>query len=598
MTPQEAIDTRPYATPHDFVARFIHEYNFPDVRNKIITDLMYVVLRLYEIEVPDEVPPEPRKEAAVDHARWRDECNWIVDYWTQGGFKQFTAGIVAFVEAYIEHIPPIPHGEDGLMADYSVQFDRAPFIEKAFHIFANSVAFPFMKKTMIANAYNLDPRNPILPTDFRGDPTTYIVDTPLILLFDFVGPFELPKDRRFEHMELCAGTGHGKTQTLQYFIAQDINTDASVVVIDSQGDLIRNISRVKGIEDRIVLIDPTDLEYPPALNIFDVTLSGSRLEREQLTNSAIELMEYVLGAVLGSEMTARQGTLFRFCLRLLLTTEGATIYTLKDMMEGKLPPLDGLPPHARQFFQNDFNGRQFNDTKQQVVRRLWTILENQTLSNMLSAPKSKINIKRELDSGKIILINTAKDLLKQTGTEIMGRYFLSLIALAVQERASQTVRKPVFMYIDELADYARGGEQNLTIMLEQFRKYRCGLIMAHQALAQIGGLGPIIASNTSIKFAGGVSDSDARFFAREMRCDPDFIRDQPTLTWAAWVRGQSTVSVKVPPGYLEALPRLSEAEYWAMRERNRELYAMPYAELQPPETTTVSSDPSVSEGDW
>jgi hypothetical protein len=48
---------------------------------------------------------------------------------------------------------------------------------------------------------------------------------------------------RFKHMYVLAGSGHGKTQTLQYLIAtHDLQEIAagkrSVIVIDSQGEMI------------------------------------------------------------------------------------------------------------------------------------------------------------------------------------------------------------------------------------------------------------------------------------------------------------------------------------------------------------------------
>ena len=54
---------------------------------------------------------------------------------------------------------------------------------------------------------------------------------------------------RFEHMHVVAGSGHGKTQMLQHSISNDmsllIDKTASVIVIDSQGDMIRKILATK-----------------------------------------------------------------------------------------------------------------------------------------------------------------------------------------------------------------------------------------------------------------------------------------------------------------------------------------------------------------
>src|SRR3954452_9602031 len=82
---------------------------------------------------------------------------------------------------------------------------------------------------------------------------------------------------RFEHMHVLAGSGHGKTQTLQYLIAShDLAEVAagkrSVIIIDSQGEMINKILHLaelspalKELSERLVYIDPTDMEFPPAL---------------------------------------------------------------------------------------------------------------------------------------------------------------------------------------------------------------------------------------------------------------------------------------------------------------------------------------------
>jgi hypothetical protein len=100
----------------------------------------------------------------------------------------------------------------------------------------------------------------------------------------------MPFSARFEHTHIVAGSGHGKTQLLQQMILKDLNKLAegqgSVVVIDSQGDLLRNIVT---LSERLVLIDPTDIDHPPALNLFDFGLERltrySRLEREKLSTA-------------------------------------------------------------------------------------------------------------------------------------------------------------------------------------------------------------------------------------------------------------------------------------------------------------------------
>lgn len=109
---------------------------------------------------------------------------------------------------------------------------------------------------------------------------TYLATTPVHDLLGGDIAFAIPTAARFEHHHIVGGSGHGKTQTLQYMIAEDLEAVAqgerSVIVIDSQGDLIRKISRLKvfapgePLHDRVVIIDPTDVEWPVSLNLFDI----------------------------------------------------------------------------------------------------------------------------------------------------------------------------------------------------------------------------------------------------------------------------------------------------------------------------------------
>jgi hypothetical protein len=74
-------------------------------------------------------------------------------------------------------------------------------------------------------------------------------------------------------MHIVAGSGYGKTQLLQQLLLFDLEElqggKGSIVVIDSQGDLIRNITHMAGLPaDRVVLIDPNDTEHPPALRAY------------------------------------------------------------------------------------------------------------------------------------------------------------------------------------------------------------------------------------------------------------------------------------------------------------------------------------------
>ena len=439
----------------------------------------------------------------------------------------------------------------------------------------------------------------------------YLDGTPWKTFLDTKVPLSIPFPVRFEHTHIVGGSGHGKTQLLQLSILRDleasIEDNRSIVVIDSQGDLIRNISRLSlfapedpsGLADRLLIVDPTDVEYPVALNMFDFDRGQMErlplVDRERLLNATIDLYEYFFGALLGAELTARQGIIFKYIARLLLEVPDATIHTFRELMENGepfRPYMEKLPPTARAFFETRFFDRSFSETKKQVLTRLWGVLSNATFDRMFSHPRSKVDIYGALQGGKIVLVNTAKELLGHEGASILGRFFIALIAQAAQRRATipQHERNPAFVYLDEAADYF---DVTVDHLLNQARKYKVGMILAHQNLDQLSAsLRASIFASTSIKYAGGVSSRDATVFASEMRSEREFLesmrkRDRETM-FACHVRNVTpqALAVSVPLGVLEREPRMSAAEWQIVQTANRAAYCIslqevPEARFQP-----------------
>src|SRR3954466_1679500 len=198
---------------------------------------------------------------------------------------------------------------------------------------------------------------------------------------------------------------------------------------------------------------------------------------------------------------------------------------------------------------------------------------------MFANPQNKLDLFHAMNNGSLILINTAKDLLKQEGCEILGRFFIALVCQAAQERASipEDKRRSTFLYIDEAHDYF---DESMEDLLNQVRKYKVGLILAHQNLDQFEGkLRSTVMSSTSIKVVGGLSAKDAGFFAKEMRCSPEFLQSmrkrQDHTEFACYVRNHTErpVALHVPFGRMESRPRLTDAEHEELLERNRARYS-------------------------
>ena len=426
---------------------------------------------------------------------------------------------------------------------------------------------------------------------------TYLRGSPLRPLLDIAVPFSIPDEARFEHCHVIGGTGHGKTQLLQKMIYGDLEASRqdgrSVIVIDSQGDLINKLLRLdlfsptveSSLADYLVLIDPADIEYPAALNLFDAHLDRVRhygpADRERVLNGVIELYELFFGAFLGAELTQKQGVIFKYLARLMLAIPGATIHTLMKVMENGrefqeyINQLDGS---ARYFFETEFFAPSFAATKKQVLRRLWGVLSTPAFERMFTQPENKLDLFEAMNEGKIVLVSTAKDLLKQEGSQLLGRFFIAMIAQAALERSTlpEAERTPVFVYVDEAQEYF---DDSIETILNQARKYRVGLTLAHQTLDQLSPrLRSAIFASTSVKCVGGVSAKDARVLADELRTTPEFIegmrRRGERTEFAVWVKhltGQA-IRLSCPLGYLERQPTLDVQEFSLLLATNRSRY--------------------------
>jgi hypothetical protein len=527
----------------------------------------------------------------VDLDEGEDDATLSLDVPLSGAVEDAPALIEKVVRTVCSEQDPLYHHE--LVCDLRAQFMRN--LHVASGVSPND--FSSTKPLLLPRAVEGQSPSELVET--------YLEFTPFQALFETALPMPIPERVRSEHALIVGGSGHGKSQLLQKLIHHDLTNESDcppgVIVIDSQGDLIHTISRLSlfdpeaadTLADRLILIDPNDVEFPVALNLF--AFDAARLEgydranKERVLNSVIDLYDYFFSALLGAELTQKQGVVFRYLARLMLVIPNATIQTLRELMEdGKpfKPYMETLDGSAKRFFETEFFSRSFAATKTQILRRLWGVLANPVFERMFSHPENKIDLFDAMNEGKIVLIHTAKDLLKSEGCSIFGRFFIAKIAQAALERAtvSEADRRPCYVYIDETHDYF---DETLEHLFNQARKYRVGLHIAAQHLDQMPTrLRSTVLASTSLKFAGGVSAKDARALADDMRTDADFIRSmrkrRGQSEFAAYVKGRTEAALRmnVPLGAVNALPMLDDHQYQALIDANRKRFCATIDEVE------------------
>lgn len=430
----------------------------------------------------------------------------------------------------------------------------------------------------------------------------YLDLTPFPHFLDKELPFSLPYEKRFEHVHVLAGTGHGKTQLLQSLIFNDIarayDGDCGVCLIDSQGDLFNlfkklpwfspnpQFSSKHPLSERLILIDPEDTEYPVCLNMFDIPLKGTQLQNEMLLNSTTSLYQYIFSELVEGKLTMYQENVFQNCTRLLLTIPGADISHFFDLLnypDKYRHYFKNLDSTTREFFEKEFKSDIYKGTKEQIRARLRRVLTNTTFRRMFVNRENKVDMLEAMNQGKIVLINTSKMLLQTDGAKMLGKFFIVLILQSVFQRAHlpENQRKPFFVYIDEAQDYLN---EALTTFFEQARKYNTGLIIAHQYIKQLDSISTAlrhsVLANTSIKLIGNTTPDDARVMAERLKCTTDEIlslrkKDRKESEFLCFIKDVTlggAVKIKVPLGAVNQKGQMTENEYSSLLASIRQKY--------------------------
>lgn len=246
----------------------------------------------------------------------------------------------------------------------------------------------------------------------------------------------------------------------------------------------------------------------------------------------------------------------------------------------------GLTDEHRQYIaeldapaQHCFNyqfAKEYSSTRSEVSRRVTGMLSNTVLQHMLLSQSSRFKMHDEMGTpGRIICINTAKSLLGQTGHKLFGRLFIAMVLQSVQERALATNRPPTFLYIDEAYEYL---DENVKTLLVTARKYRVGVIIAHQYLGQLSSdLNSAVVGATAVKIMGVVSDEDVGVAARTFNTSRDEVMAIKRHHFLARFPGFWKLPWQALPIDEKKFPPASSEELAAFRATMREQYCHHYA---------------------
>lgn len=318
----------------------------------------------------------------------------------------------------------------------------------------------------------------------------------------------LTDEQRLRHMHVIGATGVGKSTFLINLFLQDVEQGNGCALIDPHGDTIDDI--IKRIPEHrlndIILIDPSDTEYPIGFNLFQ---AKSDIEKIVLSSDLIQTIRERATAW-GDSMTSILANAINAFLE---SKQGGTLVELRKFLIDpayRSEYLKGVDDSSIQSYWHYDYPKLRKDAISPLLTRLDTFLRPKIVRNMMAQAKG-IDFNEVLATNKIVLIKLSQGLIGEDNSYLLGTLFLSKFYQAAQARqlVDKEARKPYYLCIDEFHNMI---SPSLNPILSGARKYGLGLVLAHQELSQIedSTIANSIISNPGIRVCFRLGDNDAR----------------------------------------------------------------------------------------
>lgn len=291
----------------------------------------------------------------------------------------------------------------------------------------------------------------------------------------------LGPEQRVKHMHIVGATGSGKTNLILRMIKQDIDLGCGFAVVDPHGDLIdKVIERIP--KDRlkdVVFFDPADEEFPIGFNILS---AHSELEKTLISSDLVAIFKR-FSTSWGDQMNS---VLANAILAFLESGRGGNLLDLKRFLIEKEFRDEFLKTveddEIRYYWQREFpelRGKPYAS----LLTRLDTFLRSKLIRFIVAQKENRLDVRQIMDQKKILLIRLSHGAIGEENAYLLGSLLVSKIHQATLSRqdVAEETRNPFYLYIDEAHHFLT---PSMNQILSGTRKYKLGLILAHQQLSQ------------------------------------------------------------------------------------------------------------------
>ncbi|MBI2008387.1 type IV secretion system DNA-binding domain-containing protein, partial [Candidatus Amesbacteria bacterium] len=293
---------------------------------------------------------------------------------------------------------------------------------------------------------------------------------------------------RLRHVYILGKSGTGKSTLLENMAVDDFKKGRGVAFIDPHGDACDNLLNyipAARIND-VIYFNPADREHPIALNILEV----KNPEQAELVASGIVSIFHKL---YGHSWGPRLEYILRNTLLTLTQIPGSTLPDVVKMLTDlsfRKKIYQQLTTNNQQlidYWKNEFDRLEEKTRAEQIssiLNKVGQFVSSPLIQNVISHPRSTVNLEDVLNSGKILIANLSHGKLGEDNSALLGAMLITKLELAAMSRVDRPKpdRRPFFLYVDEFQNFATESFINI---LSEARKYGLGLTLANQYIAQI-----------------------------------------------------------------------------------------------------------------
>lgn len=304
----------------------------------------------------------------------------------------------------------------------------------------------------------------------------------------------ITKEDRLRHFYIIGQTGTGKTVLMKNMIIQDIEAGAGVCMIDPHGTDIEDVLSAvpPEREQDVIYFDPSRMDRTVGFNM----LEYDETKPEQKTFVVNELFS-IFQKLYGGNPES-MGPMFEQYFRnaTLLVMEhpesGNTLMDISRVMSDakyrRMKLEHARNPVVTQFWREiatKAGGEaSLENIVPYIVSKFDVFTANDYMRPIIGQQKSAFDFRDIMDNRKILLVNLSKGRLGEINANLIGMIMVGKILMAALSRVDDPTKSfpDFYLHMDEFQNVSTN---SISAILSEARKYKLGLTIAHQFIAQL-----------------------------------------------------------------------------------------------------------------